>query len=255
MEGHVSKSVPALVVILLFALVVGYFDVGLLINQWKEKDSSKSGKVEIRYVAESSVSNGTRGGRLKKLVKKENYYRPAETEKFLMEHLDELGLNNTDASKSKGCAPFLQHDEDEKNSLLSNDVVSKFTNYVRDLTTNFTHHEQKFEPVHDVMKIIKISSQEDIPDICKSLRLHNDGSIDNFFSNSELSYSSKMGYMEPLMPPMRHPEFCSDTEYLLSLDYLVHDFEAMCNSLKPHSKLVMIDMGAGKQSKTFFATT
>lgn len=246
MEGHVSKLVPALILVLLFVLVVGYFDIGLFVNQWKEKDSSKSGKVEIRYVSVASpASNGTRGGRLKKLVKKEYYYRSAETEKFLMEHLDELGLNETDASKSKGCAPFFQHD-DEKNSLLSNDVVSKFTNYVRDLTTNFTHHEQKFESAeHDLMKTIKISSQEDIPNICKSLRLHDDGSIDNFFSNSELSYSSKMGYMEPLMPPMRHPEFCSDTKYLLSLDYLVHDFEAMCNSLKPHSKLVMIDMGAG----------
>ena len=33
----------------------------------------------------------------------------------------------------------------------------------------------------------------------------------------------------------------------MSLDYLVHDFEAMCNNLKPHSKTVLIDMGASLQ--------
>ncbi len=30
----------------------------------------------------------------------------------------------------------------------------------------------------------------------------------------------------------------------MSLDYLVHDFEAMCHNLKPHSRRILIDMGA-----------
>ena len=33
-------------------------------------------------------------------------------------------------------------------------------------------------------------------------------------------------------------------ENIMVLDYLIHDFEAMCHKLKPTSKRVLIDMGA-----------
>ena len=273
---------PATVTVVFLVLIIGYqnLELGLFLDTWKGKggkDSSSSlnfhsTKVEIRYEYipcpdhHNSTTTGTRGARpipSKKLLKKEDYYYiPAETEKFVMGHLDELGFNKEDPNKSKGCTTFYDSfdeivDEDDKimeedlNSVVTNDVASMFTSYVQNLEANFTRYEKEFKPVHDIMKAIKRSSQEDIPNICKLLRPHKVGSIDNFFANSGLSYSSKMGYMEPLLPPMRHPRFCVEREkYKLSLDYLVHDFEAMCNALKPFSKLVMIDMGAGKQSKT-----
>ena len=44
---------------------------------------------------------------------------------------------------------------------------------------------------------------------------------------------------------MRNPRFCDDTAKLaLDIDYIIHDFEAMCLQLKPASKIILIDMGA-----------
>ena len=44
---------------------------------------------------------------------------------------------------------------------------------------------------------------------------------------------------------MRSHKICDNVnQYLMSMDYLVHDFEAMCYKLKPTSKKVLIDMGA-----------
>lgn len=176
-----------------------------------------------------------------------------------MDHLDDLGLN--DPQHSKGCTPFFQLQSDydgrvaqEVNSVVSEDMASKFASYVHDLEAFAEHRKEFVPPVNNVMKTIKKSSPKDIPEICKLLR-YPEGSVDTLFKNSELSYSSSMGYMEPLFSPMRHPRFCFENEkYILSLEYLVHDFEAMCNALKPHSKVVMIDMGAGKQSKPFAIT-
>ncbi|GFH48575.1 hypothetical protein CTEN210_05051 [Chaetoceros tenuissimus] len=246
---------PATVTIVFVVLFIGHqnLELGLCLDTWKgkEKDFSPANfrnatKVEVRCEPHNSAT-GTRGATLmsKTLLKKEYYkYNAADTEKFVMEHLNDIGFNEENHNKSKGCSTFYLSDNDEKVNSVVSDQASKFTSYVLDLD-NFTHYQNEFEPVHDIMKAIKRSSEGDIPNICKLLRLHKEGSIDNFFANSELSYSSKMGYMEPLLPPMRHPRFCVERKkYLLNMDYLVHDFEAMCNALKPYSKLVMIDMGA-----------
>lgn len=45
---------------------------------------------------------------------------------------------------------------------------------------------------------------------------------------------------------MRSHKFCHKEghRHIMSLDYLVHDFEFMCRQLKPTSKLILLDMGA-----------
>ena len=68
------------------------------------------------------------------------------------------------------------------------------------------------------------------------------------FPSNQLSLTES-GYVEPLSPPMRDHKICfaeqrNETLNLMSLDYLVHDFEAMCRKLKPTSKRVLIDIGA-----------
>jgi hypothetical protein len=76
-------------------------------------------------------------------------------------------------------------------------------------------------------------------------RPHPDGLKALFSNSNELSFTPNSGYVEPLYPPMRHHKFCENRDkYVMSLDYLVHDFESMCLQLKPHSKIVLIDMGA-----------
>jgi len=83
-------------------------------------------------------------------------------------------------------------------------------------------------------------------DICKTLRLHPDG-LPGLFPSLSLSHTSTSGYIEPLTTPMRHPDFCFDTSdkaALMDMEYLIHDFEAMCLTLQPTSRMILIDMGA-----------
>jgi len=70
-----------------------------------------------------------------------------------------------------------------------------------------------------------------------------------------LSYTPKSGYLEPLLPPMRHHKICEPgkkKQALMDLDYLVHDFEHSCRKLTPTSRRIFIDMGA---SLSFHSTS
>lgn len=68
-----------------------------------------------------------------------------------------------------------------------------------------------------------------------------------------MSWTKRSGFIEPLHPPMRNPLLCDleigpkklpPHDVLMSMRYLIHDFEYMCQQLKPHSKRILIDMGA-----------
>jgi hypothetical protein len=60
-----------------------------------------------------------------------------------------------------------------------------------------------------------------------------------------------MMMVEPILPPGRHPNWCftermrqQNNPELLNLGYLVHDFAAICRTLKPTSRTVLLDLGA-----------
>ena len=100
-----------------------------------------------------------------------------------------------------------------------------------------------FEPIPDLLKAIIESGTHNV---CESARPHPEG-LKALFPSDELSLSmTTSGLVEPLFPPMRSPDFCFKAfkRTVLLLNYLVHDFEAMCRKLKPHSKRVLIDLGA-----------
>ncbi|CAJ1932774.1 unnamed protein product [Cylindrotheca closterium] len=57
------------------------------------------------------------------------------------------------------------------------------------------------------------------------------------------------GYVEPLLPPLRHPHMCASEKKkkkraFMSLDYLVHDFGKICRQLEPGARTVFFDLGA-----------
>lgn len=87
-------------------------------------------------------------------------------------------------------------------------------------------------------------SGADLAELCKAVRPHPQG-LSALFPSQQLSFT-KAGFVEPLLPPMRHPRMCTKKLFKppLTVDHLVHDFEAMCLSLKPNSRIVLIDMGA-----------
>jgi hypothetical protein len=85
-------------------------------------------------------------------------------------------------------------------------------------------------------------------EVCQTVQLHPDGLRGVFKSSAQVSYTQTSGYIEPLLPPLRHPANCLKEKgfnhNLMNLDYLVHDFQSMCHRLKKTSRIVLIDMGA-----------
>jgi len=177
-----------------------------------------------------------------------------------MDNLDKLGYN---MSISSGCTiyPFLtgkSTDTDFANNLHEN--LESYDMYLEE----YNNSTQEFKPVPDLMK--SIFFENDINtinhDVCDTLRIHPEGLRAIFPKSKEskellqkphdrehpfLSYTSKSGFVEPLLPPMRSHKICKPNNInakLMSLDYLVHDFEHMCRSLKPTSRKIFIDMGA-----------
>jgi len=73
----------------------------------------------------------------------------------------------------------------------------------------------------------------------------------------DLSRMSNSDFIEPILPPFRHPAFCSkskqgveynyNSNYITDVNYMVHDFGNMCHNLKKTSKTILIDMGASLQ--------
>mmetsp|Transcript_45685 Transcript_45685/g.110691 ORF Transcript_45685/g.110691 Transcript_45685/m.110691 type:complete len:247 (-) Transcript_45685:591-1331(-) len=72
--------------------------------------------------------------------------------------------------------------------------------------------------------------------------------IYTFFQEGYLSRTRRGGYVEPLLPPLRHPQFCRDRKSgLLDLTYLVHDFAFMCSAIEEATTTVFFDLGASLQ--------
>lgn len=153
-------------------------------------------------------------------------YIPGMGEEAMMHLIDELGFN--ELNNPNTCSFY------ENSSF-------QLEEYLKDLD-NYNVVFNNFSSISNLMTNIKHSRARDLPGICKTTRLHPEGMMGLFPSN-QLSLTSS-GYVEPLLPPLRHPKFCKNKSFLMSMDYLIHDFEAMCHTLRPHSKLVLIDMGA-----------
>ena len=159
----------------------------------------------------------------------EKEYIPSIVEKYIMDHAEELGYASL--TNPSGCTTW--RDINATNEEIYNQLQS----YSSDLD-NYNKAVLNFEPISDVM----IGIKEGNYDVCSSTKLHPDGLI-GLFPSKQLSLT-KSGYIEPLTPPMRSHTFCSNKQNLMSLDYLVHDYETMCRNLKPTSKRVLFDLGA-----------
>ena len=166
-------------------------------------------------------------------------YQPADTEKDIMIIADELGFNKINNPRT--CQIW-----NDPNATTGG-IYDSLTAYTKELD-EYNELIRKFEPVSSIMDKIKQGQgggdEEQQSKICDSLRLHPNG-LEGIFPSLQLSFGSS-GYVEPLLPPMRSHNFCTQGQrHLMSLDYLVHhDFEFMCRQLKPTSKLILLDMGA-----------
>ena len=114
------------------------------------------------------------------------------------------------------------------------------------LTNMLQEHIRELEVYELALQQFSLMEKKDVRRgnlSCSSLRVHPDG-LEGIFLSKTLSMTPA-GYIEPLLPPMRHPKFCGgNRRYLMSMAYLVHDFERMCQNMKSTSKIVLLDLGA-----------
>jgi hypothetical protein len=193
-------------------------------------------------------------------------YIASHAEQFLLDNPSVYGFNTTENQTSSACRLW-RTGKNNPNPLLQQQLQA-YTGYLK----NYAAAVEAFEPIDDLrlhLRNTAAASDSNSPtstnshDFCKVVNLHVDG-IQGYFSQQTpsnrsstysngsrlLSYSNAAGYMEPLLPPMRHPSFCSTNDnglnfgYLLDLSYLVHDFGALCRKLQPHSRIVLFDLGA-----------
>ena len=158
-------------------------------------------------------------------------YTPSIMEQYVLDHADELGYNDAQREKmGHGCPIWTDQSKSEiyQNLVTYRQELAEYNRLLR----NFNHS------IKDLRHHLG-----DENDICSTLELHPNG-LEGIFSKNSLSYSPKSGYVEPLLPPMRDPDFCFNGRKLLSMEYLVHDFAAMCRKLLPTSRTILVDMGA-----------
>ena len=193
--------------------------------------------------SEFAKSAPNRQQQCKKGRKNQYKYIPAQLEKYIMEHTRDLGYASTD--DPSGCNVWKSQSTLVKSFLtfqIDPQQQNEFEQYRLNLQ-RYTDAMSAFEPIPDLLESIQSTGTHTV---CRKARLHPDG-LQEFFQQGQLS-NTKSGFVEPLTPPMRNPNICFEKERsmdtLLELNYLVHDFEAMCRNLKPTSKRILLDLGA-----------
>jgi hypothetical protein len=170
-------------------------------------------------------------------------YEPAPAEQYVLNHLDELGYDQNPAS---GCNVW-------RNS--SFPFYHGLQQYLRELEDYYSLIGNFSQVTPDVRR--PVHKKDSDVNVCDLLELHPEG-LSGIFPSGQLS---KIGdsFLEPALPPMRHPKWCLPPDlqknrnyrkYLIDISYLVHDFAQLCRSIvnTPTSasspRTVLIDMGA-----------
>jgi hypothetical protein len=171
---------------------------------------------------------------------KSSYYRPSSMETYLLNQSNSFGFDQVNPQQADavqnqiGCNMW-------KNSTYT-DIYEDLSHFREELQEYETLVQQYKGQVQDVRQHINNEDKS----ICDSLQLHPQGLRGIFRSPSSLSsMPNGGGYLEPLLPPLRHPNFCFDHSALMDLGYLIHDFAELCHHhISANSRTVFIDMGA-----------
>lgn len=180
-------------------------------------------------------------------------YNPAPVEAYLMSHKEDLELTAKPPGfvvtckiwKDKTATPFYHQ-------------LQTFATELKDYFERIKSFRKLHPAVKDVRHSIReksrnANSNTDKHSVCQQVELHPNGLAGIFQSSGQLSQTTNAGYIEPLLPPMRHPGLCLEEgvgvnlqkmDILLSLEYLIHDWGELCRRLKPHSRTIFVDMGA-----------
>ena len=159
-------------------------------------------------------------------------YSPSSIEKYIIDNTKSLGYETIGTDLADTCAL-------QKNDQTT--IYDSLQQYFSDLE-QYNKLVQDFKPLNDLR--LEFNSDGDKQSACETTKLHSDG-LSGIFKSGQLSTSSDVGAMEPLLSTMRSHKICDNfDENMLAMDYMVHDFYSMCQQLQKHSRLIFIDMGA-----------
>ena len=171
---------------------------------------------------------------------KDYQYKAASSEAFVYQHMKEFGFHKDNNPKT---CPAIEREE----------IKPSLDQYREELKAYYKLIED-FKPIDDLRYHLDYNHS-----ICQKLDLV-PGGLPQIFPSQQLSLTPS-GYVEPLLPPLRHLDYCDvqpsnslwgwwnydkerAREALMDMTYLVHDFGHMCRQLKKTSRIVLIDMGA-----------
>jgi hypothetical protein len=161
-------------------------------------------------------------------------YIPASSEIYVRDHALQLGYDNAKTPVST-CEVWT----DDANVIVPRSVHDDLVTF-RDELKEYNRLVKTFKPISDLRSQLA-PEESNIDQVCGQV----DMNIKALFPSRQLSMGPS-GLMEPLLPPFRHSDYCysHSREALLDLNFLVHDFGAMCRKLKRTSRTVLVDMGA-----------
>jgi hypothetical protein len=203
----------------------------------------------VRYRKKPAAAQGQK-------VEAPEPYRPATTESYILDHMVELGFDR--GGKKPKDRKDVRWDVEQQAeacaiwkdpSLSTPQIYDALTQFRAELK-EYSRFLNEFQLPQGIKDVRKIMLEDPDLDVCALLELGGAGmGLAGIFNQSQqLSWTDRAGYAEPLLPPMRHPEFCFEGgKRLFDLDYMVLDFPAMCRKLKPTSRTILIDMGASLQ--------
>lgn len=207
------------------SLLVGFLVASLIGDSWQIHCDCNQMR---QYVDKESISQVTGNS-----TRTRPSYTPSSTEEYAAKNAASLGYNATSLETLKPTCTFWTDP-----NLPFQETLMQY----REELANYTRKVDAFEPIADLRQ-----SLWENHDVCETLRL-DPGGLNAMFPSQQLSSGSSFGGIEPILPPMRHPNFCvypqQRGKYLMDMSYMVHDFEAMCRRLKPTSKMILVDMGA-----------
>ena len=240
---HVSKLSKALVI-----LVIGCFMISLFINvsivrvkpqKQNHIDPNPNSIVRVKPQKQNHIDMLWNSTSFAADRNETGHYVPSPMERYIMDTANVSYTGNTRETMSSGC--LLWSDTSSNNAL-----YEKTQTYLKELEVFADLHSKVSVNFKDIRDEIFSSDGNVIrnqAEVCRSLRVSHDG-LPGIFKSGELSKMSTGEYVEPLYPPLRHPKFCERGKHLFDLSFIVHDFEYMCQQLKPRSRTILLDMGA-----------
>jgi hypothetical protein len=159
-------------------------------------------------------------------------YVPAFVESFMVQNAVKLGYdtNVTARELAAGCPIWIDP------NATSPTLHAQLEEYLIDLDEYGKRVKDFQRNVSDLRLRL-----DDPEDVCRTVDLIDNNGL--FQRSHQLSFTAS-GYVEPLLPPMRHPAFCVDANRLMDFSYIVHDFGRMCRKLNRQSRIVFVDAGA-----------